>query len=78
MYPGVVEFKESCSASRLGDVDSDILDGTKDPNEHVKEMDSDVCGDSTGFCDVALPGVEIPPASRRDICQLDVVLLVFL
>ena len=49
MYPGVVEFKESCSASRLGDVDSDILDGTKDPNEHVKEMDSDDCGDSPDF-----------------------------
>ena len=45
---------------------------TKNPGEHVKEMDANICGNSTRLGELALPTLVIPTTTRCDVCDVDI------
>ena len=59
------------------DVNDAFLHIAKNPLQHIVEMNSDVSRHSAAFVDVAFPGSIIPITSRGDICQINIIDLVF-
>ncbi len=76
-HAGVFQFQEPCGPVVGVDMDDILFHWTKDPHEHVVEVDADVGGNSSGFFHVAFPTgvVPVPPGSQ--VGEVDVPDLVF-
>ena len=57
-------------------MDDVFLNRSKDPLEHVIEMDADVRRNAAGLVVIALPGGIVPLPPGSDVCQIDVIDLV--
>src|SRR4030042_4223135 len=73
--PGLFELKKARRPRGFGYMDASILNGPKDPNQHIKKVNAYVCCDSARFADVAFPGEQVPPAAGCNVSQVNIVFL---
>jgi hypothetical protein len=69
---GVLQFKVTRHAARLGQVQGAAAHAAEKPQDGVEEMHADVRGNTAGPARVALPRVIVPQSPRGHIGQLDI------